>query len=76
MKAHGLYTEQGQRIKNWHGKIVMDQNTGAPRLDPPLRLGRDERVYAWYEDQLVAVFTDGGMTTPIEKLLTLPLSLN
>lgn len=64
-QAHGLYTAKGDRIKEWQGKIVMDMNTGLPQLDPPIRLSRGERVFAWFNGQLVAIFTETGMDFPL-----------
>lgn len=59
--AHGLYTEKGKKIKEWQGRIVMDFDTGDPRLEPMPRLARGERVFAWYHNELVAVFSDQGL---------------
>ena len=68
---HGLYTEDGHRIKEWKGRIVVNPNTGAPQLDPPVRLKPGEQVFAWWQGELVAAFGDGGQqvkhpTTMIE----------
>jgi hypothetical protein len=57
---HGLYLSDGQRVQGWSGKIVMDFNTGEPRLEPAIRLERDQLVFAWYEGQLVGIFGQGG----------------
>jgi hypothetical protein len=60
-KAHGLYTEAGRRINEWNGQIVMDFDTGYPKLDPPLRLSEGEKVFAWWQGKLVAAFGPGGL---------------
>ncbi len=58
--AHGLYTEQGRRINEWRGRLKMDLATGEPILDPPVRLSRGERVFLWWQGQLVAKFEGDG----------------
>jgi hypothetical protein len=63
---HGLYQEDGRRINEWKGKIVINPDTGNPQLDPPLRLLPGETVYAWFEGCLVATFTDEGQYKPFE----------
>lgn len=58
---HGLYDIDGKRIKGWKGRIKMSL-TNAPELDPPLRLAPGEQVFAWHRGELVAIFTDGGIS--------------